>query len=190
MGGLEEKNVLIIATAAHSKNLLRQLLVTLGISRLTSVSETGEALSLLRLRFFDLVFCDEAVGRHSPAQFVRLLRSDLTTVNVVVPTVLVSSAAKFEKVREWRDAGGNDVIVKPVSPEVIKLRIANLVLVPKAFITTKTFIGPDRRRAGDRRGADSRRPDAPDRRRGAPENTVFAPLRPPVTRDDSDLVLE
>lgn len=188
MGGLEEKNVLIIATAAHSKNLLRQLLNALGIARLTSVSETGEALSLLRMRFFDLVFCDEAVGRHSPAQFIRALRSDLTTTNVVVPSVLVSSAAKFDKVREWRDAGGNDVIVKPVSPEVVKLRIAHLVLAPKAFITTKTFIGPDRRREGDRRGAASR-PYAPDRRQGTAEGTVFVPLRP-VLPEESDIVLE
>jgi CheY-like chemotaxis protein len=180
VGGLEEKNVLIIDTAGHSKSLLRQLLHALGISRIVSVSDTTDALAMLRLKFFDLVFCDESVGRHCPAQFMKLLRSDVTTTNVIVPAVLISSAAKFDRVREWRDAGGNDVIVKPVSPDVIKLRIAALILSPKAFVTTRSFIGPDRRRGeGERRGIVSRHPDAPDRRQGEAEAKVFHPVAAP-----------
>jgi PleD family two-component response regulator len=187
VGGLEDKNVLIIDSTGHSKNLLRQLLLALGISRITSVSDTTEALATLRHQFFDVVFCDEGARRHSPAQFMKMLRSDLATTNVIVPTVLISSAARFDKVKEWRDAGGNDVIVKPVSPEVIKLRIAALILTPKAFVTTRSFIGPDRRRENERRGSPAQRADAPDRRQGVAEGTVFAPYRPADARGEPDL---
>lgn len=107
---------------------------------------------------------------------MKSLRCDLTTANVVIPAVLVSTAARYDKVKEWRDADGNDVIVKPVSMDVIKQRIASLILSPKAFVTTKTFIGPDRRR-NDRRQEGERNPSAGDRRSGHREAKVFGLTR-------------
>ena len=53
--------------------------------------------------------------------------------------VLISSAVRFEEVKKWLDAGGNDVIVKPISTEVLKAQIASLTLNPKLFVTTRTF---------------------------------------------------
>ena len=101
--------------------------------------------------------------------------------------VLISSAARFEEVKKWRDAGGNDVIVKPIGTEVMKARIASLILNPKTFVTTRTFIGPDRRHATDDRRLDSdRNLTAHDRRRGTQQGTVYALSRIQQTGGNQD----
>ncbi len=172
MDGLRDKDILILDSTGHSRNLLRQILLLLGFTRVSCAARTSDALAMLRDRPFRVVFCDEDVRPHTPAEFMKSLRCDLTTANVVIPAVLVSTAARYDKVSEWRDAGGNDVIVKPVSMEVIKLRIASLILNPKPFVTTRTFIGPDRRRE-DRRQEGARNAAAGDRRSGHREARVF-----------------
>jgi len=172
MDDLREKDILILDSIGHSRNLLRQILLLLGFTRVICANRTTDALAILREKPFHLVFCDEDVRPHTPADFMKLLRCDLTTANIVVPAVLVSTAARYDKVKEWRDAGGNDVIVKPVSVEVIKQRIASLILNPKAFVTTRNFIGPDRRRSEDRRQEGERQPVA-DRRGSHREARVF-----------------
>ncbi|HVW73071.1 MAG TPA: response regulator [Rhizomicrobium sp.] len=175
MNDLKAKEILIVDTSGHSRRLLKQIFTLLGFSQVTCASSTGDALELLRSKCFHIVFCDESVKPHSPADFAKFLRSDLSTGNVIIPMVLISSAARFEEVRDWRDAGGNDVIVKPISTEVMKVRIASLILNPKPFVTTKTFIGPDRRRAAkDRRADGDRNLDANDRRRGIHQATIHA----------------
>lgn len=175
MDDLTGKEILIVDTSGHSRRLLRQIFTLLGFPNITCISSTSEALEILRDRFFHIVFCDESAGPRSPADFAKSLRCDLGTGNVIIPLVLISSAAKFDEVKAWRDAGGNDVIVKPVSTEVIKARIASLILNPKPFVTAKTFIGPDRRRATDDRRLDGERNlAANDRRRGASKGTVYA----------------
>ena len=176
MDDLRDRDILILDAAGHSRNLLRQILLLLGFTRVTCASRTTDALAMLRDKFFHVVFCDENVVPHTPAEFMKALRCDLSTANVVIPAVLVSTAARYDKVSEWRDAGGNDVIVKPVSMEVIKQRIASLILNPKAFVTTRTFIGPDRRR-DDRRQEGERNPSAADRRSGHREARVFGLTR-------------
>ena len=173
---LRDKDILILDSTGHSRNLLRQILLLLGFTRVACASRTRDALAMLREKSFHVVFCDENVTPNSPADFMKSLRCDLTTANVVIPAVLVSTAARYDKVKEWRDAGGNDVIVKPVSMDVIKQRIASLILNPKPFVTTKTFIGPDRRR-DDRRQEGERNPSAEDRRSGHREAKVFGLTR-------------
>jgi hypothetical protein len=58
--------VLIVDPAGYSKNLLRGILTTLGIGRIETLTRTDEALGLLRMEFFHLMFCDENAGRYAP----------------------------------------------------------------------------------------------------------------------------
>lgn len=174
MDDLTTKDILIVDADGHSRRLLKQIFALLGFQRITCTNSTSDALALLRSKWFHIVFCDESASPHSPADFAKSLRCDLSTGNVIIPMVLISSAAKFEEVKEWRDAGGNDVIVKPISTEVMKTRIVSLILSPKPFVTAKTFIGPDRRRATDDRRLDgARNLTVNDRRQGTAQATIY-----------------
>jgi two-component system, chemotaxis family, chemotaxis protein CheY len=187
MDDLTAKEVLIVDASGHSRRLLRQIFALLGLPNVMCTNSTSDALAILRDKCFHVVFCDESTSPHSPADFVKSLRCDLSTGNVIIPMVLISSAAKFDEVKEWRDAGGNDVIVKPISTEVMKARIASLILNPKPFVTARTFIGPDRRRAASDRRLDlERHLSVHDRRQGTQHGTVYALSRHQHSEGDQD----
>lgn len=187
MDELKDVRVLIVDPSGYSKTLLRQILLQLGVLNIEPVADTAEALDKMRLQLFDVVFCDENCGPLEPAAFIKALRQDLKTMNVTMPVVLVSSGANFGLVAEWRDAGGSDVIVKPVSPETIKNRLVSLVLNPKAFVTAKSFIGPDRRRSGDRRQFGERPHNGEDRRKNRAEaGVIFTTPRLRASDGESD----
>jgi two-component system chemotaxis response regulator CheY len=178
MEDLKDVKVLIIDPSGYSKNLLRQIMLQLGVMNIEAVANTTEALDKMRLQLFDIVFCDENCAPLEPTAFIKALRLDLKTMNVTMPVILVSSGANFALVAQWRDAGGSDVIVKPVSPETIKNRLIALVLNPKAFVTAKSFIGPDRRRAGDRRQFGERPGGGAERRQNhGTEGVIFTTPR-------------
>jgi two-component system, chemotaxis family, chemotaxis protein CheY len=173
MEALKDVRVLIIDPSGYSKTLLRQILLQLGVQNIEPVANTTEALEKMRLQLFDLVFCDENSGPLEPTAFIKALRFDLKTLNVTIPVVLVSSGVNGGMIAQWRDAGGSDVIVKPVSPETIRNRLLALVLNPRSFVTAKSFIGPDRRRSGDRRQFGERPDEGEDRRKSRTEEGVI-----------------
>ena len=151
MSNFRQIRTLVIDPTGNSKALLKRILANLGVMGVEAVSGTDEALAALRDELYTIVFCDELVGPLDPFAFLKALRRDLQSRDVTVPVVLVSAGAEFSKVAAARDAGMNDVIVKPVSALTIERKLASLVMAPKNFVTAKGFVGPDRRRPGDRR---------------------------------------
>jgi CheY-like chemotaxis protein len=173
MQEFREIRTLVIDPTGNSKTLLRRILANLGVMGVKAVDGTDDALLAMRQDLYTVVFCDELAGPLDPFAFLKALRRDLETRDVTVPVVLVSVGAEFSKVAAARDAGMNDVIVKPVSVDTIERKLISLVLEPKAFVTAKGFVGPDRRRAGDRRQFGERA--ARDERRGkATDGSIFA----------------
>ena len=70
----------------------------------------------------------------------------------------------------------NDVIVKPVSAGTVERKLRSLLLAPKAFVTTKEFVGPDRRHEDEGRCIFGKRRPSLDRRRSSAEISVFSVL--------------
>lgn len=50
-----------------------------------------------------------------------------------------------------RDVGVNEIVRKPLSMESLVLRLMHVLQVPRKFIRSPGFLGPDRRRLADRR---------------------------------------
>jgi PleD family two-component response regulator len=174
MGEFRNIRTLIIDPAGHSRALLKSLLTTLQVGRVVSVSRTDEALLTLRRETVSIAFCDELAGPLDPFAFLKTLRRDLKTCDVTVPVVLVSAGADYPKIVAARDAGMNDVLVKPVSAETVERKLRSLLLAPRAFVTTKAFVGPDRRSSGGDRRQFGERPPGEDRRSKSADAPVFA----------------
>lgn len=174
MGNFRHLRTLIIDPSGYSKNLLKTLLATLGVEHVVAMGQTDYALVSLRNELFNIVFCDEMVAPHDPIAFLKALRRDLRTRDVTIPVVLVSAGADIDKIKAARDAGMSDVLTKPVSAETVERRLRALLLKPKAFVASKAFVGPDRRRNNeDRRQFGERAPDGVDRRQSRTSDCVF-----------------
>src|SRR3546814_20715250 len=71
-------------------------------------------------------------------------------------TTLFRSAPDVGLVAAARDAGVNEIVVKPVSMEALVLRLMHVLKAPRPFIRSTGFVGPDRRRLGQRRNGERR----------------------------------
>lgn len=179
---LQDIRVLILDEKGHGRSLLRSLLLSLGLQRIVALTNTTEALAVLRDERFDLMFLDELAGPLNPVAFIKALRRDLSTRDVTMPVVLVSAGAGRRQIMLARDAGANDVISKPVSAETVERKLRTLLFAPQTFVTAKTFMGPDRRRASDDRRQFGERRPAFERRGQSQNGTVF--VCPPRVRSD------
>jgi two-component system chemotaxis response regulator CheY len=174
MSEFKDISALVIDPSGHSKALLKSILTNLNVARVAAVTHSEEALLILRKDVFSIVFCDELSEPANPIEFLKALRRDLTTRDVTVPVVMISSGADTSKIKSARDAGMSDVIAKPVSVRTIERKLRSLLVVPRNFVTTRTFVGPDRRRFSEERRQFGERPDGEDRRGKSQDGTVFA----------------
>jgi DNA-binding response OmpR family regulator len=143
--------LLIVDKTSHGKNLLRGILLTLGVQRLESRDDALSALHLLRQERFDLVFCDEWLEPMSAEAFLTALRRDAQSYDMTVPVIMVTAGADRKHIELVRDAGVNDVIVKPVSIETVRRKLLAHLCRAQPFVAAREYLGPDRRKDGERR---------------------------------------
>lgn len=87
----------------------------------------------------------------------RRLRRD----NDPLPIILMTSSPDLGLVAAARDAGVNEIVRKPLSMEGLVLRLMHVLQVPRRFIRSSSFVGPDRRRLPDRRRNERRQAPLP-----------------------------
>ena len=74
---------------------------------------------------------------------------------------LVETDSAFPQLecRAWRCQDRplpREIVVKPISVTALVKRLAHVLQMPRRFIRDESFIGPDRRRLGERRHVDRR----------------------------------
>lgn len=138
--------VLLIDKTVHGRNLLRGILATLGVGKLEMRQDAVMALQLLRQQSYDIVFCDEWLEPMSAESFVKVLRHDVRSRDMMVPVVLVTCGTDRRHVERVRDAGVSDVISKPVSIETIRGKL-EAHLAPAGMSGMREYLMADRRRA-------------------------------------------
>lgn len=171
MSTFADIQALIIDPDGHSKALMRKLLAAFGLKRIMSTDATDEALVMLRRELFHIVFLDERAGPLKPLHFLKMLRRDMQTADVTIPVVLVAAGADAARITAARDAGMNDVIAKPVSVKSLERKLSALS-AKTPFVSTKSFVGPDRRRSGRDRRQFGERPVESDRRGKKPGSAL------------------
>ena len=94
----------------------------------------------------DLVFVDIDAERELACNLIRKIRNrELGKVPFVV-VVALTAKPELESVQGALEAGSDDMVVKPVTVEALRLRVTNQIENRKEFIATDDYVGPDRRR--------------------------------------------
>jgi two-component system chemotaxis response regulator CheY len=147
---LGKVRVLIVGWKPNTNQFLRIVLASLGLPAFTRVSRTDEALTLMRDHGFEVVFCTGEAEPLNPSAFTRAVRHDVLSRDPTIPVFIVMSGCTLNEIELMRDAGADDIFCPPMSADAIDKRLERVLLKSRRFVTTKGFIGPDRRRAGDR----------------------------------------
>lgn len=142
---LPKLRALIVDDNVHMRDLLKRLLGSRGVRYVEEAVDGGSALKMLASTKFDLVLLDLEMKPVDGIEFTRAIRAAPGQA-ATIPIIMVSGHADLKHVRQARDAGVNEFLVKPVTPKSLFDRIHDIFERPRAFVSSAGYNGPERRR--------------------------------------------
>ena len=159
---LDRMSVMVVDDNRHMRYLISEILRGLKIRNLASLTNAADAFKEMQIAAFDLVITDQVMEPVSGIEFIYLLRTSKDSPDRFVPVIMVTGSSDVGTVNGARDAGVTEFMVKPISARGLYARILDVIDSPRAFIRTKTYFGPDRRRREEPYNGDERRKMDPD----------------------------
>lgn len=108
-----------------------------GLAAFRWLARTGNAMALV----------DWQLPGMSGLGLVEMIRSHPGSRNPFLPVSMLTARNQRADVVRALNAGANGFLVKPISPRRLIEHVAGVLARPSAFILTRDYFGPDRRRA-------------------------------------------
>jgi len=96
--------------------------------RVLTANSGNDALKVAREKSPDLILCDYFMPDMKGSQVVKELKSDGKTCDI--PVIIVSTSSKTEDIHACFEAGCDDYMTKPIQPDAVLARAANLLAIP------------------------------------------------------------
>ena len=126
-------------------NLIKVALKAFDVPKVIAVETPDECLQEFRDRPFDAAIIDWRLKDHDGLALIRQIRKDLPDPLCQIPIVLCTGYSELSRVIEARDAGINEMLCKPVAPKALYLKLKSALSCDRMFMTTETYVGPERR---------------------------------------------
>jgi DNA-binding response OmpR family regulator len=97
-------------------------------------------------------------------EFTRRVRNGSDPRLVRLPIIMMTGHSELRRIVDARDAGVNEIVVKPLTAKAVLSRIEAVTQRPRPFVRTISYFGPDRRRRDDPKFAHLRRRQSDGRR--------------------------
>jgi len=143
--------ILVADDNNYARVLLIEILRALGVQHIHEAADGAESLQVMRDNPVDVVFTDLTMAPLDGIDFTRLLRNSPESPNKLAPVIMVTGHSTVARIREARDAGVNEFIVKPLNARAVIERLHQAVDNPRPFVRSGDYFGPDRRRRNDPR---------------------------------------
>lgn len=143
---LSSLSVLLVDDNPDMRKVLRSLLSTLKTGPIIEAETAVDALRVLQEIPVDLVVTDLQMEPVSGLDLVSMIRTGTDSPNPRVPIIMLTGHTELHLVKEARDAGIDEIVAKPVSVHALHDRIIEICENLRPFVTSATYIGPDRRR--------------------------------------------
>jgi CheY-like chemotaxis protein len=138
---------LVIDDNAHMRRILRTLLHGFGARDVYEAEDGATGLEAFTHYMPDIVLVDWAMPIFDGLELAQMIRQPGVNANPYAPIIMLTGHSEKKRVMAARDAGITEIMVKPISAKALYQRILNVVANPRAFIRTKSYFGPDRRRS-------------------------------------------
>jgi len=153
---LERLSVLIVEDNSFIRDLLSDVMRTIGIGRIFTAEDGRDAIELLQtvatdplkagISVIDIVISDVYMPSLDGRMLLRWIRTSSKSPDRFVPTLMISGAADRDIVRNCRDLGASEFLAKPFSAKIVADKILHAIMRPRKFILGPTYFGPERRR--------------------------------------------
>lgn len=160
-------NVLVVISSQKAAELIRSLFIQLGFRDIFIAIDASEAVQILREIDINLIVADadlkisrEGVSEDkaklipgkelnlSGVQFIQRLRHAPNSPTPFIPVLMLMDRAQQDQILIARDAGVNDIVLKPMEARDFCQRVIQVIDKPRNFITSTNYKGPCRRRKG------------------------------------------
>jgi CheY-like chemotaxis protein len=138
---------LIVTVNPHMASILQVLLKALGAGPVRTCSDAAGAFEAVRQERPDIVLADHVAERLDGLAFTRGLRRGQAAPDL--PVILISAHGERRRLAEARDAGVDEVLLKPVDARDLLHMVQNLLRAERLFIRAPGYVGPDRRGGSD-----------------------------------------
>ena len=159
---LQQLRILVVDDNPHMLKIVRTILNAFGVVNIFEAETARDSLEIAKHESIDIVIADYQMEDIDGLELVRRLRSEDSTCNPLIPIVMLSAYSERTRVIAARDAGVNEFCCKPVTAKDLFSKISAVIDRPRAYVRTKEFFGPDRRRHDpDKYKGPKRRSDDP-----------------------------
>ncbi len=155
---LADISFLIVDDNAFMRQIVKRILATLGAKTIKEAEDGAEGLKILRTFSPDIIITDWVMDPIDGIEMTRMIRTASDSLNTFVPIIMLTAHSEMSRIITARDAGINEIVVKPVSVKALFSRIQMVIERPRAYVSVGNYFGPDRRRkqveirGGDKRG--------------------------------------
>jgi len=117
----KETRFLVVDDMSTMRKIIRTILNQLGYTNVDEAENGKEALAKLRIGNYQFVLLDWNMPEMDGFETLKNIRADEKLKNI--PVIMVTAEAKKENVLMAIQAGANNYIVKPFTPEVLREKI-------------------------------------------------------------------
>lgn len=166
---LDQVRILVLENEESIRDMLHNVLQKLGFSRIFGAVDGIEGLEIMRQKPIDMILTDWELRPHpsrgmkednsavirsewgdfppyNGGSFVKCLRHSPSSPNPFIPVIMMTGPTMSSTVRYARDAGVNEILMKPIVTEELCRRMIEIIERPRNFVTSEKYRGPCRRR--------------------------------------------
>jgi CheY-like chemotaxis protein len=164
---LHRLRIMIVEDNPRMMLIIKALLRGFGITEFIEAKSEPQAWEKLQDHTVDIIVLDRMLAEGDGLSFTRRVRTSEDSTCPYIPIIMLSAHSERSRVAEARDAGVTEFCRKPVTAKDLLAKISSVVDRPRAFVRTRQFFGPDRRRHDSASYEGDERRDILGRIRGA-----------------------
>lgn len=142
---LKGVSTLLIDSEQFTRGLIARMLRGFGMDPAKQFENGETAKAYLKHNCPDLILVEAVLPDMPSADLINWVRKQDKGPTRFVPIIVLTGYTQLRTVAAARDAGANNVVKKPVSPQSLFDRITWVARVARPFIEAGDYVGPDRR---------------------------------------------
>ncbi len=143
---LNKLSFLVVEDILPMRNLLVSVLESMGAGKVIAAEHGGHGFAQFLKFKPDIVITDWLMEPIDGMSLIKNIRTHPSSTNRTVPIILITGYSAASRVKQARDMGVTEFLVKPFTGNDLAKRIAHIVNKPRDFVQTSKYFGPDRRR--------------------------------------------
>ena len=139
---LASARVLLVDDEQYMRKVVRTMLLGMGVRHISEAHDGPSGLEMIRNQAPDVVILDWGMPGLNGAGFVRMVRSPDTFPYPDVPIVMLTGHGERARVIEAVCVGVNEFLLKPVSTNALRERLAAVLCNPRRMVSSGPYYGP------------------------------------------------